>query len=119
MQTETRTGNPHRKFDQEAALKTLEKAVTGQSLVNYPRIIEGFMEMGVPSEQILPRENVFTYNAWKALGRQVRHGEHGVKIFTMREQSKTNTETGEIEKRKKPAGSTVFHISQTDPIAKL
>lgn len=115
---QTKTNGTGQKFDKEAALKTLEKAVTGQSLVNYPRIVEGFMEMGIPAEQIIPRENVFTYNAWKALGRQVRRGEHGVKIFTMREQSSTNTETGEIEKRRKPAGSTVFHISQTDPITR-
>ena len=31
---------------------------------------------------ILPRENVFTYHAWRALGRQVRRGEHGVKVTT-------------------------------------
>jgi hypothetical protein len=25
---------------------------------------------------------VFTYHAWRALGRQVRRGEHGVKVVT-------------------------------------
>lgn len=101
----------------------LSRAVSGQSLANYPAIIEGFKAKGIPEDQIKPRENVFTFDAWKALGRVVRKGEHGVKIATCipigeRETGDVDPETGEPVKEMKtrPWTSTVFHISQTDPI---
>ena len=62
--------------------EALSRAATGQALTNYPAIIRGFMEKGIPADDIRPRENVFTYHAWRALGRQVRRGEHGVKVVT-------------------------------------
>jgi len=74
------------------------------------------MEKGIAEEDIKPRENVFTYKAWLALNRQVRKGEHGVKISTMREVVKTDENTGEQTTVKIGVGSTVFHVSQTDPI---
>jgi hypothetical protein len=43
--------------------------------MNYGAIFQGFMEKGIPESEILPRENVFTYHAWRALGRQVRRGQ--------------------------------------------
>ena len=39
-----------------------------------------FTERGWAPEDVKPRENVFTYKAWQALGRQVRKGEKGVKV---------------------------------------
>ena len=48
--------------------EALARAVSGQSFGNWPAIIDGFMAKGVPEREILPRENVFTYNAWLALG---------------------------------------------------
>src|SRR5580765_43818 len=62
--------------------EALGRAVGNQSTMNYGAIFQGFMEKGIPESDILPRENVFTYHAWRALGRQVRRGEHGVKIAT-------------------------------------
>jgi hypothetical protein len=60
-------------IEQEA----LTNAVTRQSVMNYPGIFEGFMARGIPEQEIRPRENVFTYNAWRALGRHVRsNGAH-------------------------------------------
>jgi hypothetical protein len=47
--------------------EALSRATTGQSLSNYPTIYGGFMEKGIPESEIKPRENVFTYNAWRAL----------------------------------------------------
>jgi hypothetical protein len=67
---------------EELQQEALGRAVQSQSIMNYPSIFAGFMAKGIPESQILPRENVFTYNAWKALGRQVRKGEHGVKCVT-------------------------------------
>jgi antirestriction protein ArdC len=81
------------------------------------------MEKGIPESEILPRENVFTYHAWRALGRQVRRGEHGVKVITyVPVNAKDRDEAAELDPNKprrkisRPWGATVFHISQTDPI---
>ncbi len=62
--------------------EALARAANGQTLTNWPAIIHGFMARGIPEHEIRPRENVFTYHAWRALGRQVRRGEHGVKVVT-------------------------------------
>ena len=97
--------------------EALHRAVTNQSLSNYPAIYQGFVERGIAESDILPRENVFTYAAWKALGRQVKKGEHGVKIctFVPIESKEKNTDTGEVEVKtsSRPRTTTVFHVSQT------
>jgi antirestriction protein ArdC len=99
--------------------EALHRATTGQSWANVPAIIAGFTARGIPESDVLPRENVLTYQAWLALGRQVRRGEHGVKVFTrIPIGPKTDPATGEVLR---PAGTaarstTVFHISQTDPV---
>ena len=97
--------------------EALARATTGQSLGNYPTIYRGFMEKGIPESEIKPRENVFTYNAWRELGRQVRRGEHGVKVLTFIDCEKKDKETGQVkESYRRPWTTTVFHISQTDAI---
>lgn len=97
---------------QTISLESLNRAKQGDSLINYPTIIKGFIEKGVNPLDIKPRVNVFTYNAWQALGRQVRKGETGVKCVTWID---TETkETGKPSKLVRPV--SVFHISQTDPI---
>jgi len=102
----------------ERQAESLSRAISGRSLSNYPAIITGFMDRGIPEDQIRPRENVFTYNAWKALGRQVRKGEHGVKVLTFVDMDKTekDSETGKTEVKhfSRPRSTTVFHITQTD-----
>ena len=93
--------------------EALTRAVSGQSFSNYQPIFEGFMRKGIPEQDIKPRENVFTYNAWRALGRQVRKGEHGVKCLTFIEcQDKDNPE----KTYRRPWSTTVFHVSQTDAV---
>jgi antirestriction protein ArdC len=88
------------------------------------------MAKGIPEHEIRPRENVFTYHAWRALGRQVRRGEHGVKVVTFvtskGKEDKDGVATNDLDGTDKPKiggarrpwMATVFHISQTDPIAK-
>ena len=56
--------------------EALSRAASGQSLSNWPAILAGFTAKGILESDIRPRENVFTYHAWRALGRQVRRGEH-------------------------------------------
>lgn len=99
---------------QEIRQESLSRAVQGQSFANYPAIIEGFMAKGIPPDEIRPRENVFTFNAWKALGRSVKKGERGVKVCTMAEATKTDEATGEKSTFRRPWHTTVFHISQTE-----
>ena len=95
--------------------EALDRAQAGQAVTNYPAIYSGFLARGIPEADIRPRENVFTYNAWKALGRQVRRGEHGVKVVTFVPVDKKN-ESGEVtETYRRPWSATVFHVSQTDP----
>jgi hypothetical protein len=109
---------------QELQQEALGRAVAGQSLSNWPAILHGFMAKGIPEQEIKPRENVFTYHAWRALGRQVRRGEHGVKVVTFvaidHGKAPTDSEDGKPAQRKprgrRPWTATVFHVSQTDPI---
>jgi antirestriction protein ArdC len=85
---------------------------------NYPAIFTGFMAKGIPEADIRPRDNVFTYEAWRALGRQVRKGEHGVKVCTFIECGKVEVDdkTGkETQPYRRPWTTTVFHLSQTEP----
>jgi hypothetical protein len=105
--------------------EALSRAASGQSLANWPAILAGFTAKGIPESDVRPRENVFTYHAWRALGRQVRRGEHGVKVVTFVDTGRKGEEpadaASDADKPVKRAGrrpwtATVFHVSQTDPI---
>jgi len=102
----------------EKQAEALCRAQTGQSWTNFPAIIHGFVKKGISEKDIQPRENVFTYAAWQALGRQVRRGEKGVKILTFIPCNKEekNPDTGEVKVKaySTPRSVSVFHISQTD-----
>lgn len=97
---------------QTQSLESLNRAKRGDSLSNYPAIFAGFTAKGINANDIIPRENVFTYNAWKALNRQVRKGESGVKVITWIPCKDKDSENSRMLCKH----STVFHISQTDPI---
>ena len=87
--------------------EALHRARTNQSLANYPAIIAGFAERGLTD--VRPRENVFTYAAWQALGRQVKKGEKGVQVSTWIVTEKDG------ERKTVHKMTTVFHITQTEP----
>jgi len=90
------------------------------STSNYPTIMQGMMLKGIPEADIHPRENVFTFDAWKALGRCVRKGEHGVRISTMIPVGKHPEDAEETTAPGTPMrmwSTTVFHVSQTDALA--
>jgi len=109
--------NPPRKSNREQErAAALTRAVSGQAMSNYPAIFQGFTAKGICESEIRPRENVFTFDAWKGLGRYVRKGEHGVKVVTFIECSKENKETGQKECFRRPWTTTVFHVSQTEAI---
>ncbi len=102
----------------EIQSEALNRAQQGQSVANYAAIYEGFAAKGIAADQIAPRENVLTFHAWKALGRSVRKGEHGVKVFTFVPMTKKDATTGEsVSIGRKARTTTVFHISQTDALS--
>ena len=100
--------------NQKIQAEALSNALNNESVRNYPAIFEGFIEMGIEEKDIVPRENIFTYNAWKAKNRQVKKGAHGVKIISWVPMTKTDKETGEKESFRRPKSTTVFHVSQTE-----
>lgn len=106
----------------EKRREALDRAENGASEKNYDAIYAGFAAKGIEEDEVLPRENVFTYNAWLAKGRQVRKGEKGVKVETfIPVTAKDKDAPNDPEKDRKfmrQRITTVFHISQTDPIVK-
>lgn len=101
---------------------SLVNAISQASTMNYGPILQGFSDKGIPVDAILPRENVFTFNAGRALGRVVRAGEKGVAIVTfvkcrgrVSREAAVAGEAGAGGVR--PIRTHVFHVSQTDPLA--
>ena len=106
----------HNSSKDEARREALMRAVSGQTMSNYPAIFHGFIAKGIPESEIKPRQNVFTFEAWKAQGRYVRKGEHGVKVVTFIEtkSKEIDKDTGEPKFIRRPWTTTVFHVSQTE-----
>lgn len=105
----------------EMQAEALANARAGQSVMNYAAIFQGFMAKGIAEADIKPRENVFTFHAWKALGRSVKRGEHGVRVVTFVECSANERDPATGEEKavsyRRPHSTTVFHLSQTEPTA--
>ncbi len=107
-----------------SAEEALARAQSGLSLANYPAIYAGFKAKGLSESEIRPRENVFTFKAWIAQGRRVKKGEHGVKVVSVIEtpiKDEVDPETGQVTviTKRRPWTSTVFHISQTEPVGPI
>ena len=100
----------------ETQQEALRRALASHSLSNYAAIFTGFADKGITD--IRPRENVFTFQAWKAKGRQVQKGQHGVKICTYVPMTTKQTEASDTKPNtyRRPRMVTVFHVSQTDAI---
>ena len=91
----------------------LSRARHSASTMNYGNIFMGFAEKGITD--VRPRENVFTYAAWQALGRQVKRGEHGVSCVTWVPMTKKDSAGESQPIGRRPRTTSVFHISQTEP----
>lgn len=114
MATKTKKKVAKKKFTvtDHMRLEALDRAETGTSERNYAAIFDGFSAKGI--NDIEPRENIFTYNAWIAKGRQVKKGEKGVAIesfITMVKDDPKNSKEKLTFRR--PKTTYVFHISQT------
>jgi len=104
---------------QELQSEALHRATSAATTRNYATIISGFVAKGISADDIIPRQNIFTFHAWKALGRQVRKGEHGIKITTWipcKDRKTTEKPDEKRDIRLRPKTAVVFHISQTDAI---
>ncbi len=99
----------------QIAQEALARAQSNLSMANYPAIFTGFTAKGIAENDIEPRVNVLTYQAWRAVGRQVRRGEHGIKVMTFVEMTKRDPDDQEkVETFRRPRTTTVFHVSQTE-----
>ena len=100
----------------EQSAEALRNATANTSIANYSTIFAGFAAMGLAHDDIEPRVNVLTFWAWQALGRRVKKGQHGVRVCTWVPMTKKD-DTGEAKPiGRKPKATTVFHISQTEPV---
>jgi hypothetical protein len=95
----------------------LHRAEDGESEFNYDAIYEGFTAMGIEEDDIIPRENIFTFKAWIAKGRIVKKGQHGVAVTTYIPMYKEDAD-GTEKTFRRPRTTTVFHISQTEELKK-
>lgn len=88
-----------------------------------PCVME-FAGRGVPLDQIDtfgPNQNVRTYRAWRAKGRQVRKGEKSVRLTVWRPHDdnpglyvEPGADGKPVRVKCRPVTACVFHISQTD-----
>lgn len=71
-------------------------------------------------EDVQPRINCLTYNAWRAAGRSVKKGEKGLGVTVWipckDKDAKPDPKTGEARKSMRPKTTYIFHIDQTQPI---
>jgi hypothetical protein len=116
MANQQSTTLEHPTRTEQLRAEALSRATTGQSWANFPAIIAGFIEKGIPEGVIRPRENVLTFQAWRAVGRHVRRGEHGVRGTTWIPIAETRDEAGAVTRKagKRPWSAVVFHITQTE-----
>ena len=97
----------------ELANEALNRARGSLSVANFPAIFQGFADKGIAEDDIEPRVNVLTFQAWKALGRTVKKGEHGVRVVTWLAHEKKNDDGEVTGTYRRPKAATVFHVSQT------
>ena len=111
------SGSRRRRKVSVSAQEALDRIQQNPSESNYAAVIAGFAERGILAEDIHPKENVFTFNAWKAKGRRVKKGEHAVKILTWVPVNSKKSDGDEAKTTKlRPSRCALFHISQTQAI---
>ena len=82
-------------------------------------VVALFAARGIDPAAIEPRENVLTYRAWQAKGRQVCKGEKSVRISTyIPIPEKLDAVTGKVLEpaSSRPWTAAVFHVSQTKAV---
>lgn len=92
--------------------EALDRAEHGRTCGNDLLIVTAFAARGINAT---PRVDCFTFNAWRALHRHVKKGEHGVHVPVYAHVEDVDQDTGKKTEHTIPTGATVFHVSQTDP----
>lgn len=100
----------------ETQQETLDRIQSGYSK-NDTIVMMAFNAAGVPLDDIIPRQNVLTYKAWRAAGRQVAKGAKSLRVTVwIPKKDKKDPKTGEtIRGGVYPKTCSLFHISQTVP----
>ena len=81
--------------------------------------IMAFSDAGIPPDDIDPRNNVLTFRAWKAKGRQVAKGATSVRVTVWIPKKGKQDEEAPKDGEKKASGgmypktTSLFHVSQT------
>jgi hypothetical protein len=120
MQTATVTGRRNKSSEtpQEALARIQSMHFCGNDVL----VIQVFSEAGIPPEQIDPRNNVLTFNAWKAKSRRVAKGAKSIRVTVWipirdRNADAEPDENGDGEKKKRngmrPKLTRLFHLCQT------
>jgi len=103
----------------DAAFRRGQRFQAGSN--DLPVIME-FQSRGLNPADVItfgPAQNVRTYRAWRALGRQVRKGEKSVRCTVWAHREKKGAKPradGTIPETSFPVIACVFHVSQTDAI---
>jgi hypothetical protein len=123
MQTATVTRR--RSKSSESPQEALARIQSMQFGRNDLLVITAFSEAGIPPEQVDPRHNVLTFNAWKALGRRVAKGAKSIGVTVWipingkKDEPQAETDDdGEAKKKQgmRPKLTRLFHEWQTVPV---
>ena len=107
-----------RRTTKETPAEALVRIQAGFSK-NDALVVALFAARGIDPADVQPRENVLTYRAWQAKGRQVCKGEKSVRITTyIPIEAKVDPVTGKVIEpaSSRPWTAAVFHISQTKAV---
>lgn len=88
----------------------------GERVSSIVRVTQALAELARPGCTCEPYLDVFTFNRWRAQGRTVRRGEHGIKLPVIVSGQKTDDRTGETETFRMRRTSAVFCRCQTDAL---
>ena len=123
MTTRTVSNRRRQRKTSEDPAAALQRIQTGQFGGNDVLVIEAFADAGIPPEEVDPRNNVLTFNAWEALNRRVAKGAISVRVTVwMPIDGKGKAGEGEKQDDGKPAprgmrprSARLFHEWQTVP----
>ena len=106
-----------RRTTKETPAEALARIQAGFSK-NDALVVASFAARGIDPAAIEPRENVLTYRAWQAKGRQVCKGERSVRISVYIPIDEKRDDNGKITRQagSRPWTSAVFHVSQTKAV---
>ncbi len=105
--------------DPATALQRIQSMQMGENDV---LVIHAFADAGVPPEDIDPRRNVLTFNAWKALDRRVAKGATSIRVCVWipatgkaKAEPPAKSSSEKPKAKMRPVTARLFHVSQTVP----